>query len=114
SFLLFCDQKHIPPEFRCPASEALLCAFAPQCSMDGRVSSRALRLNGVFNLAPSSSSHPQWPLVTRLMLLVLASHLDLSRSCCMLLGYLLFCRHVGSTLFGRDTFVLPRSSHCLQ
>ncbi|KAG1791073.1 uncharacterized protein HD556DRAFT_1241183 [Suillus plorans] len=110
SFLLFCELEHIPSESRCPASEALLCAFAS--SRLGSLAGDSVRnhmsalkawhayhnapwlgssrlhfvLNGVSNLAPSSSSRPQWPPVTCSMLLILASHLDLSLgldACCL-------------------------------
>ncbi|KAG1781296.1 hypothetical protein EV702DRAFT_1193475 [Suillus placidus] len=110
SFLLFCELEHIPPIARCPASEVLLCAFAS--SRMGNLAGDSVRnhmsalkawhayhnapwhgssrlhfvLNGVSNLAPSSSSRPPRPPVTRSMLLVLAKHLDLSVSldaCCL-------------------------------
>ncbi|KAG1775838.1 hypothetical protein EV702DRAFT_1198742 [Suillus placidus] len=110
SFLLFCELKHILPIARCPASEVLLCAFAS--SRMGNLAGDSVRnhmsalkawhayhnapwhgssrlhfvLNGVSNLAPSSSSRPPRPPVTRSMLLVLAKHLDLSVSldaCCL-------------------------------
>ncbi|KAG2138504.1 hypothetical protein DEU56DRAFT_697411, partial [Suillus clintonianus] len=110
SFLLFCEQENIPPPERCPASEVLLCAFAT--SRLGTLAGDSVRnhmsalkawhayhnarwmggtrlhfvLNGVSNLAPSSSFHPPRPPITRSMLLVLATHLDPTSyfdACCL-------------------------------
>ncbi|KAG2737982.1 hypothetical protein P692DRAFT_20883038 [Suillus brevipes Sb2] len=110
AFLNFCDIENIPPSDRCPASEHLLCAFAAsrigvlagstiQSHMSalkvwhsyhnvpwkGAVHLR-LVLSGVANRAPSSSLQPPRPPVTRAMVLILASKLNLADpfDCCCL------------------------------
>ncbi|KAG2118613.1 hypothetical protein DEU56DRAFT_706492, partial [Suillus clintonianus] len=110
NFLLFCKHENISPHDRCPASKILLCAFA-----SSRLGSLAgdyvhnhisalkawhayhnvqwmggsrlhFLLSSVSNLAPSSSFRPPRPPVSRSMLLVLASNLNLANSfdaCCL-------------------------------
>ncbi|KIJ07704.1 hypothetical protein PAXINDRAFT_89979 [Paxillus involutus ATCC 200175] len=109
-FIAFCDSENIPNHFRIPASEHLLCAFA--ASRVGLLAADTVQnhlaaikawhiyndkpwrggtrlhyiLNGVANLTPSSSRKPPRPPITRSMLLLLASHLDLSSpfdACCL-------------------------------
>ncbi|KIJ09321.1 hypothetical protein PAXINDRAFT_87622 [Paxillus involutus ATCC 200175] len=108
-FLSFCDSENIPTGFRMSASEHLLCAFA--ASRVGLLAVDTVRnhlaalkawhiynnkpwmgstrlryvLNGVANLASSSSKKPPHPPISRSMLVLLANHLELSNpldSCC--------------------------------
>ncbi|KAG2748062.1 hypothetical protein P692DRAFT_201693533, partial [Suillus brevipes Sb2] len=121
AFLAFCDLENVPLTARCPASEVLLCAFTSSrmgalagdsvhnqmsalkawhayLNVPWRGSSRLhFVLNGISNRAPSSSLHLPRPPVTRSMLIVLASHFDLTvgldacclaAACCALWGQL--------------------------
>ncbi|KAF8449204.1 hypothetical protein L210DRAFT_3340666, partial [Boletus edulis BED1] len=108
TFLQFCEVELVPPHLRLPASDNLLCAFA--ASKVGSVSAGIVQgylagikawhilnnkpwlgslrihyiLNGVANLAPSSSTKPPRPPVSHLMLVLLASNLNLTFNldCC--------------------------------
>ncbi|KAG2346006.1 hypothetical protein BDR05DRAFT_868940, partial [Suillus weaverae] len=110
NFLNFCDTERVPLNDRCPASEHLLCAFASSrmgsldgatvhshisalkawhayCNAPWKGSIRLkLVLNGVSNRALESSLKPLRPPVTCAMLVVLASHLNLTDpfDCCCL------------------------------
>lgn len=108
-FLSFCDRENIPRALRLPASDNLLCAFI--ASNVGLVSGSTVQgylavlkawhvfhnkpwlgsdrlryvIQGVSNLAPSSSSQQSLPLVSRAMLILLARHLCLTSpldACC--------------------------------
>ncbi|KIJ28511.1 hypothetical protein M422DRAFT_189647 [Sphaerobolus stellatus SS14] len=101
-FIAFCDKEKIPSHLRWPADEFVLCAFA--ASHTGRLTGGTVKgylagirawhiahnapyqgsirlayiVNGVSNLAPSSSKRSPRPPITRRMLRLLFDHLDLS------------------------------------
>lgn len=109
-FLRFCDSERVPASLRLPASDELLCHFA--ASKIGLVSAGTVQgylaavkawhvlnnkpwlgssrlryiLNGVANMAPSSSRLPPRPPVTRSMLILLARGFNLKSNldvCCL-------------------------------
>ncbi|KAF9221115.1 hypothetical protein BS17DRAFT_845931 [Gyrodon lividus] len=103
-FQSFCDYENIPPQLRIPASKHLLCAFA--ASRVGALAGNTVQihlatikawhiynnkpwhggpclcyiLNGIANLAPSSSKKPPRPPITHSMLLLLANSLSITDS----------------------------------
>ncbi|KAF9226259.1 hypothetical protein BS17DRAFT_868094 [Gyrodon lividus] len=103
-FQSFCNHENIPPQLHIPASKHLLCAFAT--SRVGALAGDTVQthlaaikawhiynnkpwhggprlryiLNGIANLAPSSSKKPPRPPITCSMLLLLANSLSITDS----------------------------------